>query len=241
MRKLDSLPFLGIAVVAICAGLIVGSNFGRRAITERAVPVTWTMAVPVPGSPQWSSIEQAEKAAQAQNADGGGTCFPIAVIDGRVAWLTCAHVVLQEPTHINLRNGDRMPIIGSAMHPTRDAGIVWTMANPAAPVVPVPLADRLPRIGSVAVHAGYPGNSPLWLSTGLVGTMDEDGDLWSSVPIYFGCSGGPVIVDGEAVGIAMAVAQHAFGPGLRVPLTSFSCFVPVASVRDWIDETLKAK
>jgi hypothetical protein len=115
---------------------------------------------------------------------------------------------------------------------------LWTYSNPAAPIEPVPLSDTLPVLGQEAWHAGYPPRLGLWLSWGLIGSEDEDGAFWSSVPLFHGSSGGPIIVDGLASGIAMGILTSGDRP--RIPLTSISCIVPIASVRDWIDASLAA-
>lgn len=187
------------------------------------------------------SVEQANKTAKVVASDnrGSATCFPIAVVGDLVAWLTCAHVVLQQPDFVILPNGDVMPIVKMAHHSTRDVGVIWTRTNPHVPVVPVPLATSIPTPGTRALHSGYPGGHVLWFSEGLLGSANEDGDIWASVPFYYGCSGGPVLVDGEAVGIAMAVFLHD-GGFATVPITTITSVVPIVSVRDWIDEVLAA-
>jgi S1-C subfamily serine protease len=181
-----------------------------------------------------TSIEQARKTTFVLLAeDGQASCSPIMNSGGVVAWLTCRHVVEAQPQSLKLADGTVVAITGTAVHPTRDVGVIWTAW---VPVVPIPLGvDAAP--GTEAVHAGFPAALGLWLSQGLVGSPDADGDVWSSVPAFYGCSGGPVIADGRIVGVVMGIYSGSNGM-FSIPVGTMSCVVPADSFRDWLRDSL---
>jgi hypothetical protein len=192
---------------------------------------------PLPPSP----MEQALKTAKLDKEKSSGTCFPVAVRDGMVAWLSNRHVVEDrfwrpEAKAVELANGDRLPVRLVVLHPSLDLALVWTAMNPQQPIVPIPLAPADAVTGDFALLAGYPGDAGLWISAGFVASASGDGQRWSSVPIFYGCSGGPVLVNGYVVGVARAIhvdAEHG-------PVPTISAFVPVGSFRDWLTRVTTA-
>jgi S1-C subfamily serine protease len=182
-----------------------------------------------------TSIQQALKAARVMDGEQGlGSCSPIAVVGGRIVWLTCHHVVDDVvPSVVKLRNGDTLPVLGVATHPSADAAVLWTTSNPALPIEPIEVGD-MARIGTDILTAGYPRRIHcLYLSRGVIGGKDEDDQLWTSAPIYFGCSGGPVLADGKLVGL-----NHGLYRDLRTGdlIVTMSTIVPIESFRDWLKE-----
>lgn len=183
-------------------------------------------------------IQQALKAAELDKDSGSGTCFPVVVRDGMVGWLTNHHVVASpfwlmasETKAVVTPNGDRLPVHLTVIHPSLDVALVWTAMNPANPIEPLPLAAQDAVPGDFAILAGYPADAGLWISAGFVAGLDKEGDRWSSVPIYYGCSGGPVLVNGLVVGVARAV--HIDEHRGQV-ISTISAFVPLGSFRDWL-------
>jgi hypothetical protein len=183
------------------------------------------------------TIEQAMKTSIADCEQGHGSCFPVAEFNGVVAWVTCRHITDEGPTTVDLPNGDSMPVVFCEHHPDLDIGIIWTRANPARPISPIPLGhDPLP--GTEAILAGYPADTSLWLSKGLMGVHGRESDpgvVWCSVPIYYGCSGGPVIVDGQLVGVGMGIYVD---QRRKFPISTISAIVAVDSFRDWLQERI---
>ncbi len=185
-----------------------------------------------------TSIEQGMKTAKVVIGDdeAEASCFPVQERGGLTAFLTCRHVVEgTPPSAIVLPNGNRFPIIFFEAHPARDVAVIWVRSDPARPVVCLPLAARDTRLGDYVTLAGYPVDRGLWLSQGLVGSRDSDGDIWCSVPIYYGCSGGPVLLNGEVVGIGAGVYVDKYR---RQIVSTISMIVPVASFRGWLSEIL---
>lgn len=181
-----------------------------------------------------SSVEQAMKTAKVVLPEGTATCFPIAERFGCVAWLTCGHVVEALPEFVQLPNGDQVPVLLAEKHPKFDVGLLWTGAILPAGTGPIPLRESAVPIGTLALHAGYPAGLGLWMSQGLIGAPD-DGHSWTSVPIYYGCSGGPVIVDGQVVGVGMGVFIDGFR---RQVVSNITAVVMVVQFRDWLNEAL---
>lgn len=182
-----------------------------------------------------TSIEQVMKTTLVVLAeDGQASCSPIGGGFGCTAWLTCAHVVDALPQSILLADGTTVPVIASLKHPTRDVGLIWTTAQN---VWQIPLADQDAKSGSQAVHAGFPVHLGLWIAAGFIGSPDADGDVWTSVPAFYGCSGGPVIVDGRVAGVVRGIYTGSSGP-FTIPIGTMSCIVPVDSFRDWLAESL---
>jgi hypothetical protein len=229
MRTPTALTILAIASVVFLSLLPTPEPTPVRVIE--------TKLVIVPAPPNVSLLQARKTSRVVLPEDGHGSCFPIANAHGCVAWLTCAHVIDTVPASVLLPNGDSMPVLKSMRHPSRDVGVIWTAANPSLVIEPVPLAFHEPELGSDAWHAGYPIHLGLWLSHGLIGSPDKDGDVWTSVPLFYGCSGGPIIVDGFAVGVGMGLFAGTQGP-ISVPISNISCIVPVVQVRDWIEQTL---
>lgn len=177
-----------------------------------------------------SSVEQALKTSFVRcPEEGQASCFPIGSRFGMTAWLTAAHVVDAAPEAIRF-DGRELRILKTERHPSRDVGLLWT---DLVDVEALPLADEDAPAGAEAVHAGFPAGRGLWVSQGLLGSVDSDGDTLTSVPMFYGCSGGPVIVDGELVGICTSIYVAGF---YAVPTISF--IAPVSSFRDWLAESL---
>lgn len=182
-----------------------------------------------------SQIELAQRVCAVELAGGSATCFPIAELFGCVAFLTCGHVIDALPEVVLLPNGDRLPVIFTEKHPKVDVGLIWTRANPGKPMPLIPVANQNPPLGSLAMFAGYPAGLPLWLSQGLVGSRDAEGDNWSSVPLYYGGSGGPAFVDGQVVGVGRGLFLDGFR---RQAVSNMTVFVMVDQFRDWLNECL---
>jgi hypothetical protein len=182
-----------------------------------------------------TSVEQALKTAKVSGEAGTGSCSPIFSYGGVVGWLTCAHVVDIEPDTVVLPNGDRRPILMMARHPDIDVGIVWTRANPALPVDPIPMGPQ-PAPGTRILLAGYPAElTTVWMSEGLQGVRaNGEGWVWCSAPIWYGCSGGPVLVDGKLVGVAEGIYRAYKRDNEAVP--TCSAIAPIESFRDWLQE-----
>lgn len=200
--------------------------------------------LPPPTPRVLTPIQQALKAAELDKDSGSGSCFPVVVRDGMVGWLTNHHVVASpfwlmapETKVVVTPNGDRLPVHVTVIHPSRDVALVWTAMNPANPIEPLPLAASDAEPGDFAILAGYPAEAGLWISAGFVAGLDKDGDRWSSVPIYYGCSGGPVLVNGRVVGVARAV--HVDEHRGQV-ISTISAFVPLGSFRDWLEQVTTA-
>ena len=169
--------------------------------------------------------------------DDVASCFPVAAVgrEGCVAFLTAKHCVEPEPEGVRLLSGDQMPVVACDSHPTLDVGLIWARANPHLPLAPLKLADQNPLIGTEALLAGYPQECGLWLSRGLIGSPDSRGWHWASIPIYFGCSGGPVLVDGRVVGIGKGIEIDQYR---RQCVSTLSCIILVDSFRDWVREKI---
>jgi hypothetical protein len=207
-------------VLLICA-FLVGLTATRCWMTHQTTAPT--------------SVDQALKTAKVIGDAGSGSCAPVFCHGGVVGWLTCAHVVDLEPDVVELPNGDRMPILSLARHPDVDVGIVWTRANPALPIEEIPLGP-MPKPGTRILLAGYPAElTSVWLAEGLQGVRSGgEGWVWCSVPIWYGCSGGPVLVDGKLVGVAEGIYRNYKKDGASIP--TISAIAPIESFRDWLQE-----
>lgn len=224
MKKL-ALPVLTILL------MVTAISWGFLMLAPEPAPPR-VVVVPPP-----TSIEQALKAARVMDGERGlGSCSPVAVIGTRIAWLTCQHVVADEvPSVVKLRNGDTLPILGVMSHPDADVALLWTTSNPALPIIPLEIGDRAVA-GVDILSAGFPRRiSCLWMSRGVIGDKDEDGNLWTSAPLYFGCSGGPILADGKIVGLCKGLYRdHRTGDLIE----TMSIIVPVESFRDWLRENI---
>jgi len=186
-----------------------------------------------------TSIEQALKTSEVIDTDGDGigSCFPVAEQFGCVAMLTCAHVAgcVPPPASVKMPNGDQAPVVAVVLNEQTDVALIWVRANPHLRVSLLPLATANPPRGAEAVLGGYPLDCGLWLSQGLIGSPLPPGMCWTSVPIYYGCSGGPMVVNGRVVGIARGILVD-YNRQQRV--STLSHIVLVDSFRDWLKESL---
>src|SRR5262245_9694010 len=163
---------IGTAVALCC---IIATMELVRVSHQDPPPVVAVEAPP-------TSIQQALKTARVMDGERGlGSCAPVAVVGGRIAWVTCKHVIDDEvPSVALLRNGATLPVLGTAEHPSADAALLWTTSNPALPIVPLSLAEQA-VIGTDILTAGYPRRiACLMMSRGLIGGVDEDGCQWTT-------------------------------------------------------------
>lgn len=226
-RSLSTWPLTAGLVVAV--SLLVVQVFLASRMDQIPPPTEVIVAPP-------TSLEQALKTSRVVlPRNGCASCFPVAEKFGCVALLTARHVVEGDPFAVDLANGDRMPIVAVVRHPTRDVALIWVRANPGRSVAPLTISDTDAPIGSLAMLAGFPAGIGLWLSQGLIGSPDFEGEVWSSVPIYYGCSGGPVIVDGKVVGVGRGVLLDR---GSGQAISTISLIVPICAFRGWLTESL---
>jgi len=194
---------------------------------------------PMPAPPP-TSVELAVNVAEAidMDDDGVGSCFPIAERFGLVAFLTCAHVAECDIEVVAMSNGDRAPVVARIVNDEIDVGLIWTRPNPHLKPTLLPLAEKNPPRGSEIILSGYPLECGLWASQGLLGSLDPKagaGISWSSAPIYYGCSGGPVLAAGRVIGVARGIQVDHY----RMQIVStLSQVVMIDSFRDWIQKTL---
>jgi hypothetical protein len=220
-------------VLLICA-LLVSLTATRYWLGRRPDPVP-PMSAPAP-----TSIELALTVAEAVDTDaaGVGSCFAIQERFGLVAFLTCAHVAECDIEVVAMANGDRAPVVARIVNDEIDVGLIWTRPNPHLKPTLLPLAEKNPPRGSEITLSGYPLECGLWASQGLLGSPDPKagaGISWSSAPIYYGCSGGPVLAAGRVIGVARGIQVDHY----RMQIVStLSQVVMIDSFRDWIQKTL---
>lgn len=216
-------PLFPLLVVLLMAGLTVASYWPKPA--PRTVAPT-----PAP-----TNVEQCLKAAEVIDLDGDGigTCWPVAVKDGCVAFVSCQHVAECDVNRIKMPNGDIAPVVSSICNEDVDVAVIWARANPHLPVTVIPMAEKFPERGAKGMLSGYPLDCGLWMSEGFIASKDAAGVQWTSIPIYYGCSGGPVVVNGEAVGLARGIEVD---PYRRQIVSTLSQIVRVDSFRDWVRE-----
>lgn len=182
-----------------------------------------------------TSIEEAFKTAIVLDGDGDGlgSCFPIAKKFGCVALISCKHVIVDPtPVAVLLPNGDVAPIISMVANLDVDIAVIWIRANPHLSIAPLQLSDTPPSPGTQAILAGYPISQDLWISQGLVPRRSIRGDgWWTSIPIYYGCSGGPVIADGRVIGVASGIMVDR---NREQSVSSISYVITIDSFREWL-------
>ena len=218
----------------LVTALIVGLFATRYWISHIPDPIP-PMPAPAP-----TSIELALTVAEAVDTDGDGigSCFAIQERFGFVAFLTCAHVAECDIEVVAMSNGDRAPVVARVVNDQIDVGLIWTRPNPHLKSTLLPLAEKNPPRGAEIILSGYPCACGLWASQGLLGSPDAKagaGISWSSAPIYYGCSGGPVLFKGRVIGVARGIQVDHYR---RQIVSTLSQVVMIDSFRDWIQKTL---
>jgi S1-C subfamily serine protease len=229
---------LALALVAFLAS---GSLILADALT-RPEPQPLTLApttLTIELGPQADPVEAALDALWRIDSEGhSGSaaaigCVPLAGGGYVVTFLTAGHVV-QDEDQFALRGEHRLAIAGKLRHPTLDVAVLAAQSPVPQPVLQVRSGLRQ---GEVVSAMGYGLDSyELVVATGRFGARV------ATMPMVWGCSGGPVVdAQGRLVGVVSTMAQntqlgvHTIGGGLQaMPLVGLTGTIPVTAFASWL-------
>lgn len=231
------LVFWFVSLAAICAWVGYCSAAGR----DPRAPL-WSTPEPthltVDLGPSRDPVEAALDALWAIDSEGHRgsaaaiACVPLAGGGYVVTFLTAKHV-LQDEDQFALRDGHRLTIAGKVAHPSLDLAVMAAQSPVPQPVLRLRSDLRTGEAVSAMGH-GLDSNE-LIVASGRIGTRVV------SVPMVWGCSGGPVVdAQGRLVAVTITMAQH---PGMGVhsagglsalPLVGLTGVIPVAAFASWL-------